>query len=108
MTMVEQMLERDYGPIHRYRFSEAHDVANSSKLDSCFLVFFKNTFDPQLVESTDVEPVDTESRLYMISIVLPAPAGQQLLCHCGKERMEFLIAQDTLSSRGGAQNSQED
>lgn len=67
-----------------------------------------NIFNAQLVESTDVEPVDTESRLYMISIVIPAPAGQQLLCHCGKERMEFLIAQDMLSSRGGAQNSQED
>lgn len=64
-----------------------------------------NIFNAQLVESTDVEPVDTESRLYMISIVITAPAGPHLLCHRGKERKEFLIAQDTLSSRGGAQNS---
>lgn len=67
-----------------------------------------NIFNAQLVESTDVEPVDTESRLYIISIVIPAPAGQQLLCHHGKEQMEFLIAQEALSSTGGAQNSQED
>lgn len=67
-----------------------------------------NIFNAQLVESTDVEPMDTESRLYMISIVIPAPAGQQPLCHRGKERMEFLIAQDALSSTGGAQNAQED
>lgn len=68
------------------------------------MIVFK-IFNAQLVESTDVEPVDTESRLYMISIVITAPAGPHLLCHRGKERKEFLIAQDTLLSRGGAQNS---
>lgn len=34
-----------------------------------------NIFDARLVESRDVEPVDTESRLYTVSIVLTAPTG---------------------------------
>lgn len=78
-----------------------HYLGNNNKEKSLFTygsnttVF--NIFNAQLVESTDVEPVDTESRLHMISIVITAllaTASLSLL----KEQMEFLIAQDKLSA----------
>lgn len=56
-----------------------HCVGNNNKEKSLLaygsnrIVF--NIFIAQLVETTDVEPMDIESRLYMISIVITALAG---------------------------------
>ena len=57
------------------RVDSVHYLAYS-KFKFCFLElcrnFFPNIFNPQLVESTDMEPSDMESRLHTMLLVLVA------------------------------------